>query len=348
VSPPNPQDQIRFLLNLQRLLAEGQFVATYKFALLMALADISVELGDDSGSALKVDTSKIAEKFIAYYWRQSLPYTGAGVSHVLQQNTGRPATVLSLLVKARAKFESLNALMANRGTWNTLVTEVGGVVRKMPLWKLQTVGRDRLDFLYENAERGTKIELRPGVAYSFRRFYDLIAELVRGAWLRYVRQQNLGVIGEAMDLGEFLFGGERNSLVAARPVLLEVQQGRCFYCGKGITGTSEVDHFIPWSRYPVDLGHNFVLADSRCNNQKRDRLPAFEHLSSWSTRNTNHGSELTRQLSERNIHCDPEATSRIVRWAYTQTALSSGLTWLRANEMVPLDQRWQEVLSSST
>lgn len=34
----------------QRLLAEGLFTATYKYALLAALADLSVESGDDSGT----------------------------------------------------------------------------------------------------------------------------------------------------------------------------------------------------------------------------------------------------------------------------------------------------------
>ena len=35
-----------------------------------------------------------------------------------------------------------------------------------------------------------------------------------------------------------------------------------------------VDHFIPWRRYPLDLGHNFVLAHSACNSSKGDRLAA--------------------------------------------------------------------------
>lgn len=50
MQPPAPAEQIRFLRNVQRLLAEGLFTATYKYALLAALADRSVELGDDSGS----------------------------------------------------------------------------------------------------------------------------------------------------------------------------------------------------------------------------------------------------------------------------------------------------------
>ena len=41
VQPPAPADQIRFLTNVQRLLAEGLFTATYKYALIAALADLS-------------------------------------------------------------------------------------------------------------------------------------------------------------------------------------------------------------------------------------------------------------------------------------------------------------------
>src|ERR1035441_4462807 len=50
-------------------------------------------------------------------------------------------------------------------------------------------------------------------------------------------------------------------------------------CGRPLTpAATHVDHFIAWKRYPVDLGHNFVLANSRCNSQKRHRPPACEHL----------------------------------------------------------------------
>jgi hypothetical protein len=58
------------------------------------------------------------------------------------------------------------------------------------------VGRKSLDFLYENVGAGMTIELRPGVAYCFRKFHALISDLVRGAWLRYVRQLNLDILGK--------------------------------------------------------------------------------------------------------------------------------------------------------
>ena len=52
----------------------GGFVATYKFALLQALAALSVEKSEFSEDSLRITTREIAEKFISYYWRQTLPF----------------------------------------------------------------------------------------------------------------------------------------------------------------------------------------------------------------------------------------------------------------------------------
>jgi hypothetical protein len=75
---PTSDDQIRFLVQIQRLLDEGQFVATYKFALLQSLADIAIEQGDDSEASLAVSTDAIAEKFIRYYWAAGDALSGSG------------------------------------------------------------------------------------------------------------------------------------------------------------------------------------------------------------------------------------------------------------------------------
>ena len=74
---PSPDVQLVFLSKLQRLFAEGDFTATYKFALLISLADLAVELGDDSGAALELGHRGIAAKFIELYWQQSAPYSAA-------------------------------------------------------------------------------------------------------------------------------------------------------------------------------------------------------------------------------------------------------------------------------
>ena len=83
----NSDEQIQFMVNVQRLLGEGLFTASYQFALLLALTDLSIEHGDDSGAALELATEAIAEKFVQYYWRQAMPYAKAGEAAILQQNT---------------------------------------------------------------------------------------------------------------------------------------------------------------------------------------------------------------------------------------------------------------------
>jgi 5-methylcytosine-specific restriction endonuclease McrA len=346
--PPSPEDQIKFLISLQRLLAEGHFVATYKYALLLALADISIEKGDDSGSSLPVAIDDIAMKFVNYYWRQSIPYAAGANVLVLRQSTGRQAMVIRVLAEARSCYGDSLATMIRQPVGAKLVDDVGRVVKTMPLWKLQTVGSESLDFLYPNEGHGEIIELRPGIAYSFRRFYELIGDLLRGAWLRSVRQLNLNLIGEATDLSEFLFGSERGNLAMVRPVLEDLQNGRCFYCrGELHAGTAEVDHFISWSRYPVDLGHNLVLADRRCNGKKRDRIPAYQHLCAWVERNQRYELELSDRLKERGIFVNLATTERVVHWAYAQTEAANGLTWFRGEELVPLSPMWRERLPLS-
>lgn len=133
-------------------------------------------------------------------------------------------------------------------------SEGGAYCRDLPLWRLQRIGAEQLNFLYENRGDAGVIQLLPGIAYCFRKFHALISDLVQGAWVRYVRQRNLTLIGETADLQEFLFGSERNSLATVRPVLLDLRRGRFFYGAcRSLRGLA---------RYPVDLAHNFVLADS--------------------------------------------------------------------------------------
>src|SRR5215831_16680535 len=91
---PTPETQIQFMVNIQRLLDEGLFTASYKFALLLALADLSIEQGDESGGSLDLTTYSIAEKFVCYYWRQTMPYVTAGSAAVLRQNTDRQAAIV--------------------------------------------------------------------------------------------------------------------------------------------------------------------------------------------------------------------------------------------------------------
>jgi hypothetical protein len=341
---------VQFLRNVQRLLAEGLFVASYKYALLHALADLAVLKGEDTGAPLELATKDIAAKFVGLYWQQCRPFQvmGSASGLILQQNTGKQAAIISKIVdsqqKCGASLFRLKQLASDR--WSELVTEVDAVVRVMPLWKLQTVGEERLEFLYQNVDRGNRITLKPGVAYCLRAFYELIRDMIEGAWVRFVQKVNGNKLGSVTDLGSFLFGEERSNLDAYRPILLDVQKGVCLYCGGNLSRQTEVDHFIPWSRYPADLGHNFVLAHRACNHAKSDYLAAEKHLAAWAERNRVHQGEMQSRLQAAGLPTDFPASVQIAKWVYQQTEKANGQVWVIAKVLQHLSPAWPQCFAA--
>lgn len=352
---------LRFLRQLQRLLAEGLFTSTYKFALLQALADVAVEREAGPDGSLWLGVSDIAEKFIEYYWRQALPYSlpAGGLDPIaampgdrdltlLVQNTDRQAAVITLVAHARSRHGSLAAARQNSRSWTALRGQVARVIRVMPLWKLQTIARESAEFLYRKAEfRDDHIRLLPGVPAALRSFHGLVTHLVRGAWVDQVQRipQNRALLGEAPNLADFLFGSDRAGLAAFGEILREHQSRQCFYCGRCVTGAGAVDHFIPWSRYPVDLGHNFVYTHRDCNRDKRDYLAHPEHLSRWREQNLDAGEPLSARFTAARLPHDRDRSRRIALWAYGQGELAGAHVWVRGNQVDPLPPDWGRVLT---
>jgi 5-methylcytosine-specific restriction endonuclease McrA len=214
----------------------------------------------------------------------------------------------------------------------------------MPLWKLQTVGEERLNFLCDNPDGGDRITLKPGVAYCLWAYYELLRDMVQAAWVRFIQRLNAKMLGNVTDLGTFLFGQERGSLEAYRPILMDVQHGACLYCGKTLRKQTQVDHFIPWSRYLADLGQNSVLAHRQCNHAKSDYLAAEKHLAAWSERNVLHREELQARLRAADLPCDWLASVQIATWVYTQTERANGQVWVAEKVLQHLSPAWSRCL----
>jgi len=346
---PSPEFQLDFLQQLQRLLDEGSFVATYKYALLHAIADLGVLHGQDSGAELTLTTRQIAERFAELYWQQGVPFPAGDRLEVLNQNTGRQAAVVNAVHETRAQYGGrLSAAKRTAEVWEPLVKRVEETVCRMPLWRLQTVGQEQIEFLYANTGRGQSITLRPGVAYCFRVFYPLITDMVEGAWSHFIRRYNHQILGTTTDLRTFLFGADRTALSRLQPILHDVQQGTCLYCKAAFASRAIcVDHFVPWRRYPVDLGHNFVLAHDTCNSRKGDRLAAEVHLERWRDRNVEHGQELAERFTAAGFQQDWPSSLRVTRWAYAQVERSRGQVWVEGSRLEALSTGWEAVLPAA-
>jgi len=329
--------ELQFLEKLQLILAESLTTSTYKYALLIALADICVEdtnAGHDDELAIPI--TRIAEKFLEIYWRHGLPYFSTGIrdatDSVLLQNRGPQAAVINKANALRRRFGS-PAVARRDPSWEQAVSTLAGLLKQMPLWRLQKLRTTTLDFLYPEDRDGDEITLRLGIARCFRRFHALIVRLVQADWMAFLYSlpANRRILGEAGDLADFLFGPQRESLSRARPALQDLHGNRCFYCDDRLPGPGEVDHFIPWSRYPRNLVHNLVIAHRGCNSAKSDVLAAPEHRSRWSAHIDQYDSQLCEIGASNGLIADRIAAIHVADWCYAEAARVGADVWIIAD-----------------
>ena len=365
--------EARFIRNLQFLLTEGEFVNTYKFALLISLVRWALEHPDHDEKE-PLDVARLSPYFAELYWPHVQPFGvavpppsaaagaaagarppyGTGVRDswrgVLVQDRGQWSEqqiprVLKLIRSERdagiAHLDHLPLLRRER-----LLREVAKSIRQMPLWKLHHV-RDQqepLRFLYRQGPTERTILFEPGIVACLAGFAPLVEEVVRSAWLRFVLRCNAGLLAAASQVEQFLFPGSRDDLEAWRPELRDLQQGQCFYCERAIDGAGVVDHFLPWSRYPRDLGHNFVLAHGACNGAKSDHLAAHRHLLRWCRRNAEQGARMAQHFQANGLPHDWPTLWQVARSLYRIADDCGAKVWVTKREFVPLDSEWESVL----
>lgn len=250
---PSPEAQLAFLNKLQREFAEGDFSSTYKYALLIALAELAVEVGQDDAEPLQLSNKTLATKFIDLYWQQAAPYSVAqAVPGVLIQNNGAQAAVINLIAKFRATYPGVTPLSAKAmPEFEPLRQQVSLTVSAQPITYLQNLGGETQQILYERVRGG--LILKSGVAYCLRRFQPLVQQLARRHWIDLLKRNRLNVpmLGQGDDLESFLFETSRQSLAIIGAGLRRIDN-HCFYC-RAKVNESDVDHFIPFSLYPRDL-----------------------------------------------------------------------------------------------
>ncbi|MFZ3193805.1 MAG: HNH endonuclease [Moraxellaceae bacterium] len=347
---PNADQQLQFLQRIQQLLTDASFTSTYKFALLLAITELSVEIGQDNGQPLAIPIWLLAEKTIELYWQQTLPYWTAQPDHngIFWQNTSKQAAIINSVLSLRqAGCDSL-AQARTHPEWASIVRQVGDTLKKMPIQYLQNINGQPLPFLYQPQlqkspnNQGHHLILHSGVMYCLRQFQSIIQQLVRQKWITFIQKvaANQPILGDQHDLESFLFGTPRATLAQVEKILKPMQNHRCFFChGTLQERGSAVDHFIPWSRYPRDTALNFVVAHSKCNNDKSDLLAAEPHLTHWLDRNSREGIEIHGHLNQLGFNGTADTSKHIAHWAYQHALQQSALLWVGVKSLEPIQSR---------
>lgn len=183
-----------------------------------------------------------------------------------------------------------------------------------------------------------RVMLKHGVGEYLLQLSGLLRPLIQRRWAAMVAQVNRL---EESQLEVFLFGADRTRTAKVRVGLWAIQDRRCFYCGDRITDPSrgEVDHFVPWSRYPDDSLDNFVVADTRCNGFKSSSLAAAGHLKRWACRFASGSSDFVQiaDLAQRAAwDRRPDRSLNVARAIYLRLPDDARL-WLRQREFIPVE-----------
>ncbi|GAA0804895.1 HNH endonuclease [Psychrobacter piscatorii] len=331
---PTAEFQLNFLRRIQWLLESSSYTSTYKFALLMAMVNLSIESGINDDSEHSISYEQLADQFIQLYWTQALPYSDQSSDSVLRQSsTTGQASVINSILDLQHKTNTTSLTMArtqNIKLWQSTIKDIASTIKKYPARYLQSA-EDKVsrEFLYVYDSKSKVITLKPGIAYCFTRFSKIINKLCQQYWTEFVRKNSRNQIhfSDDIDLQQFLFNQSRQNLKVLIPILIDTQQGQCFYCHKPLRNNIEVDHFIPWSKYPIDTTHNFVLTDHSCNNSKRDYLAEELFYEKWLERNQQHGHMIEQEAKTIGFMANQLRSETISQWAYQIAVEHEDLVW---------------------
>lgn len=317
-----PEELLAFLEQMLLLLSQGNFTTTYKYALLLALLDLCLEGAGKGAPPTALTTRQIAERMIEIYWPHSDPFDNKVLAQSTNRHGNRTERsqigILSKIIQLRQRLQDENpgrnhdsspfrARRKQPSYFEALIHDVEWILIKQPIPRLQIIGTQEERFLYEIAwtlhpQNGSPLianrTLRPselnspdfdntlrfktGVSAYLIHLAPVLRPLIHRQWTTMVALLN---DFPESRLEQHLFGRERIALSELRPGLHQAQQGSCFYCGKRTKiENTQIDHFLPWSRYPDDNLANLVLADADCNLQKTNFLADIPYALRWQDR----------------------------------------------------------------
>lgn len=286
-----PIDQIESILNRDRK------EATYKFALIRALAEIATQEARSAvwsgAGTVGVPIQRIAERWLLYYWPvlahpDKIPQSRAEAAG------GKPLkfrNALSALMEPFAQQGAHSGLTAwhlartsdqldtaSRSCLQAALRSIAETIRSGPVtFSGSGLGAGPV-FGYDTKSRLVLMPTELWREFSLLGHWIADAVVVRWAALtqQIARRQDLHA-GDVLPL--LLAKPEATrSVQLARSAYLDAGVSSCTWSKRSLKGTFAVDHVIPFALWGNNDLWNLVPADPKINLSKSDKLPASELL----------------------------------------------------------------------
>lgn len=243
------------------LARDAAMSTTYKPALLRAIVRLQREAG-----RLELRLVEIAEQFAHLYWTQTV------VFHLRQAaSLSKEPEVLQALRASAAQTSSHKFSEVPKVARERLILSIARTLRIDVLRRFH-VGIPAGSLPIYTWDGGDTIIFTPA-SVDFVRTNALALEVIANHWwARFLEKVNLMAPAIIQKIETDVV--RRASLRWFLERVARTDSGMCFYCNADLTTTvGHVDHVLPWSFLLADPAWDLVLACSRCNLGKSDRLP---------------------------------------------------------------------------
>lgn len=286
-----PIDQIESILNRDRK------EATYKLALIRALAEIATQEARSavwsSAGTVGVPIHRIAERWLLYYWPL--------LSHPYKIPQSRAEAAGGKPIKFRSALSMLMEPFAQQGAYSGLtawhLARTSNQLDANSHSRLQAALRSIAETIRSGPVTFSGSGLGAGPVFEYDKKSKLVlipTELWRefsllGHWIsdavvvRWAALTQQIAHRQDMDAGDVLplllaKPEATRSVQLARTAYLEAGVSSCTWSARPLNGTFAVDHAIPFALWGNNDLWNLVPADPRVNLSKSDKLPATQLL----------------------------------------------------------------------
>ena len=293
---------------LKKIIRECNYTNTYKMAWAKALVEISLE-EEYNTDAIKIDLKSIANKFIKYYWNQTIFFDLIQGSNLVEtplilQYVKKLINDYYSFIKIRKpdRFERIEEYIKvniNK-EYNDCLNNTIKTLKADVSWRFTYINGERHDEIYKYNKGDDKLEILASNLNILKENYEDLFDLINYRWGLILETFNssprINKKVKIIDEQEV----KRNSLSKFKEYLdIENPQRICFICGKHIdTQELSIDHVIPWSYLYSDDLWNLVYVHKSCNSSKSNVIPSEEDIRKLKDRNK----RLIKELREKDIH----------------------------------------------
>lgn len=279
----------------KRIVRECNYDNTYKMAWAKSLVELSLEI-EYENEVVKIKLEDIAQKYIKYYWNQTIFFDLIQGSNLLKT----PVILQNVKIliqdyynfignKKPDRFERVETIIKNELSkeYQSCIRKIISALKSDVSWRFTFIDGKKHNEIYEYIKGNDEIEILGNNLNTLKENSEDLFDLINYRWGLILETFNssprINRKVKIIDEQEI----RRNSLSKFKEYLdLENVERNCFICGTKIENLElSIDHVIPWSYLYSDDLWNLVYVHRNCNSSKSNVIPQKEEIEKLKYRN---------------------------------------------------------------